>query len=99
MISLVDRPFDLDWLVIGSGFGGSVMAYRLAEQKKLGVLAGTLFRHTRPFIEVVSRVHDGAIGRIVAALEVCSGRAIADPFVATAGVVELLDLRAAQVRR
>jgi len=38
-------------------------------------------------------------GRIVAALEVCSGRAIADPFVATAGVVELLDLRAAQVRR
>ena len=38
-------------------------------------------------------------GRIVAALEVCSGRAIADPFVATTGVVELLDLRAAQVRR
>jgi hypothetical protein len=38
-------------------------------------------------------------GRIVAALEVCSGRTIADPFVATAGVVELLDLRAAQVRR
>jgi hypothetical protein len=38
-------------------------------------------------------------GRIVAALEVCSGRAIADPFVATTGVVELLGLRAAQVRR
>jgi hypothetical protein len=38
-------------------------------------------------------------GRIVAALEVCSGRTIADPFVATTGVVELLDLRAAQVRR
>ncbi len=38
-------------------------------------------------------------GRIVAALEVCSRRAIADPFVATTGVVELLDLRAAQVRR
>jgi hypothetical protein len=38
-------------------------------------------------------------GRIVAALEVCSGRTIADPFVATTGVVELLGLRAAQVRR
>lgn len=38
-------------------------------------------------------------GRIVAALEVRSRRAIADPFVATTGVVELLDLRAAQVRR
>lgn len=38
-------------------------------------------------------------GRVVAALEVCSGRAVADPFVATTGVVELLGLRAAQVRR
>lgn len=38
-------------------------------------------------------------GRIVAALEVCSGRAVADPFVATSGVLELLGLRAAQVRR
>jgi len=38
-------------------------------------------------------------GRIVAALEVCSGRAIADPFVPTTGVVELLGLRAAQVRQ
>ncbi|MEA2143427.1 MAG: hypothetical protein QOI64_1857 [Solirubrobacteraceae bacterium] len=37
-------------------------------------------------------------GRVVAALEVCSGRAIADPFVPTTGVVELLGLRAAQVR-
>jgi hypothetical protein len=38
-------------------------------------------------------------GRIVAALEVCSGRSIADPFVPTSAVVELLGLRAAQVRR
>ncbi len=38
-------------------------------------------------------------GRIVAALEVGSGRAIADPFVPTTGIVELLGLRAAQVRR
>jgi hypothetical protein len=38
-------------------------------------------------------------GCVVAALEVRSGRAVADPFVATRGIVELLDLRAAQVRR
>lgn len=38
-------------------------------------------------------------GRIVAALDVRSGRAVADPFVPTSGVVELLGLRAAQVRR
>lgn len=38
-------------------------------------------------------------GRIVAALDVRSGDAIADPFVPTSGVLELLGLRAAQVRR
>lgn len=38
-------------------------------------------------------------GRIVAALDVRSGDAIADPFVFTSGVLELLGLRAAQVRR
>ncbi len=38
-------------------------------------------------------------GRIVAALDVRSGDAVADPFVPTSGLVELLGLRAAQVRR
>ena len=38
-------------------------------------------------------------GRIVAALDVGSGRAVADPFVPTSAVVELLGLRATQVRR
>jgi hypothetical protein len=38
-------------------------------------------------------------GRVVAALDVSSGTSIADPFVPTVGVLELLDLRAAQVRR
>ena len=38
-------------------------------------------------------------GRIVAALDVRSGDAVADPFVPTSGVLELLGLRAAQVRR
>jgi len=38
-------------------------------------------------------------GRVVAALEIRSGKTIADPFVPTQGIVELLGLRAAQVRR
>jgi hypothetical protein len=38
-------------------------------------------------------------GRIVAALEICSGRAVADPFAPTSAIVELLGVRAAQVRR
>ena len=38
-------------------------------------------------------------GRVVAAMDVASGRAIADPFVPTIGVLELLGVRAAQVRR
>jgi len=38
-------------------------------------------------------------GRVVAALDVRSGRAVADPFVPTRKIVELLGLRASQVRR
>jgi hypothetical protein len=38
-------------------------------------------------------------GRVVAALEIRSGTTVADPFVPTQGIVELLGLRAAQVRR
>jgi hypothetical protein len=37
--------------------------------------------------------------RPVAAVEVRSGASVADPFTPTAGIVELLGLRAAQVRR
>jgi hypothetical protein len=38
-------------------------------------------------------------GRIVAALDLRSGDVVADPFVPTTGIVELLGLRAAQVQR
>ena len=38
-------------------------------------------------------------GRVVAAVDVASGAAIADPFVPTDSLVELLGVRAAQVRR
>ena len=45
------------------------------------------------------RLIAGLGGRIVAALDVRSGRAVADPFVPTSGILALLGLRAAQVRR
>ena len=43
---VVDREFDFDWLVIGSGFGGSVAALRLAQKGyAVGVLeCGRRFR-------------------------------------------------------
>lgn len=37
-------------------------------------------------------------GRIVAAIALTGGRAIADPFMRTAAIVEMLELRAAQIR-
>ncbi len=45
-MSKTDEQFDYDWLVIGSGFGGSVSALRLAEKGyKVGVLeAGRRYR-------------------------------------------------------
>ncbi len=39
----------------------------LAEQKKLSVVCGTQRRHTPAYQETIQRIHDGAIGRIVAA--------------------------------
>ncbi len=46
----------------------TVMRYgQLAKTKKLGVVAGTQRRHQFPYIETIKRIHDGAIGDIVAA--------------------------------
>lgn len=53
----------------------------------------------RPELPAGERLVGELGGRVVAALEVRSGRAVADPFVPTSGIVELLGLRAAQVRR
>jgi predicted dehydrogenase len=39
----------------------------LAKQKGLGVMAGTQYRHHPCFLDLTKRVHDGQIGRIVAA--------------------------------
>jgi predicted dehydrogenase len=44
-----------------------IAAARLAEEKKLSVVAGTQRRHQLHYIEIIKRIHDGAIGEIVAA--------------------------------
>jgi hypothetical protein len=53
----------------------------------------------RPELAAGDRLVGELGGTIVAALEVRSGRAVADPFVPTTAILELLGLRAAQVRR
>ncbi len=40
---------------------------RLAEQKGLGVLAGTQYRHHPGYIEAIRLIHSGAIGKVVSA--------------------------------
>lgn len=42
-------------------------ASALAEQKRLGVVAGTQRRHDKGYIETIKRLQDGAIGKIVSA--------------------------------
>ena len=44
-----------------------IAAGELARQKKLGVVAGTQRRHDAGYIETIRRIHDGQIGKVVAA--------------------------------
>jgi myo-inositol 2-dehydrogenase/D-chiro-inositol 1-dehydrogenase len=44
-----------------------IAAAKLAKEKHLSVVAGTQRRHQRHYLEIINRVHDGAIGDIVAA--------------------------------
>ena len=37
-----------------------------AKKKKLGIVAGTQRRHQFPYVETIKRIHDGAIGEVVA---------------------------------
>jgi len=63
------------------------------------VLARLAALDERPELPGGERLIGELGGRVVAALEVRSGRAVADPFTPTSAIVELLGLRAAQVRR
>lgn len=43
-----------------------IAAGEMARTKKLGIVSGTQRRHQRPYLEAMKRIHDGAIGEIVA---------------------------------
>ncbi len=50
-----------------AGIRKVLAAYEEAKQKGLHIAAGTQRRHQAPYIETIKRVHEGAIGDIVAA--------------------------------
>jgi len=75
----------------------TLMTIRSAEPQDRGRLADlAALDSARPLAgsALVAEVE----GEPVAALEVDSGRAVSDPFVPTAKIIDLLRLRAAQVR-
>ena len=57
----MEKPVAVDPLGIRSVIASS----KLAEQKGLGIVAGTQRRHQRGYIETIKRIQDGAIGEIV----------------------------------
>lgn len=59
----MEKPVAVD----GPGVRTVLSAGEVAKQKKLGVVAGTQRRHQLPYVETMKRIHDGAIGEIVAA--------------------------------
>lgn len=61
----VEKPHGIDPV----GVQVTAAACRLAEEKKLCVLSGLNHRYHPPFQETVKRLHDGAIGEIIAIQE------------------------------
>jgi predicted dehydrogenase len=58
-----EKPVGVD----GPGIRKVMAAYESAKKKKLGIAAGTQRRHQTSYLELMKRIHDGAIGDIVAA--------------------------------
>lgn len=58
----MEKPVAVD----GPGIRRVLAAAEQASQKKLGVVAGTQRRHDLGYVETIKRIHDGAIGDIVA---------------------------------
>jgi predicted dehydrogenase len=59
--AFAEKPVAVD----GPGVRLVLEAYELANQKKLGIAAGTQRRHMRAYQEIMKRIHDGEIGEIV----------------------------------
>ncbi len=77
----------------------SAVLIRRASPADEAVIARLAALDERPELPGGERLIGELEGRVVAALDVRSGRAVADPFTRSSGIVELLGLRAAQVRR
>jgi predicted dehydrogenase len=58
-----EKPVAVD----GPGIRTCLAVYEEAKAKGLGVAAGTQRRHQTGYVETMRRIHDGAIGRILAA--------------------------------
>ena len=58
-----EKPVAVD----APGVRAILEAGELATQKKLGIVTGTIKRHSANYVATVKRIHDGAIGDIVAA--------------------------------
>jgi myo-inositol 2-dehydrogenase/D-chiro-inositol 1-dehydrogenase len=58
-----EKPVAVD----GPGVRTCLKAYEDALARKLGIVAGTQRRHQAGYIETIKRIHDGAIGPILAA--------------------------------
>jgi len=59
----MEKPVAVD----APGYRTVVQAGMLADSKKLGVVAGTQRRHSFNYQETIKRIHEGAIGKIIAA--------------------------------
>ena len=57
----MEKPVAVD----PAGIRKIIAAAAVADEKKLGVVAGTQRRHQPPYVECLKRIHDGAIGEPV----------------------------------
>lgn len=59
----VEKPVATD----STGCRSIMESGEIAKKKKLGIVAGTQRRHQKQYVEVIKRIHDGAIGKITSA--------------------------------
>lgn len=59
----MEKPVAVD----GAGVRSVIASGAIAKQKGLAVVSGTQRRHQAPYLEIMKRIHDGAIGEVVAA--------------------------------
>jgi len=61
----MEKPVSVDV----AGTKAIIKAGKVAAEKRLSVVAGTLYRRQPSFVEAVKRIHDGEIGKVVSAQE------------------------------